>query len=715
MRLNKACAAEPVSKKLKRTYTGFRPVVLSAERYDGIVGRSVQRDSKEQLEALAEEQRYAQYLQNGHAVLLRRFTNMPDLTGKNDEELLAARDKILAEATKNRQTQELLEKRRKQRIMRANQLLTMLKPGPRGLHAALIESETIYQRKYHDELNAEIAEKARRQELLDEQQCPQTLIPFGCASEEQDTAQQLAKAKEARCRYLEAIEAKRQLKEAEREQNMFDSIVEREQYKCIQEKERQKRKELAEKKREFCRNAYQESLKEKAAKARFEAMADSVNDRIICVDKTAHRYLDSRYNNQMQENREQRMRHLAAAAQQHCLVQRAKQQQQEQQRERAEQSYKEAEETDELKRKLHIENLSKERRQYEQEYLLHRGDKAQRLAEIRRFELASRLKNENANAKFAASVKRKQNEEAAELRKILLGQRDEFLAQREEELMRTSACAEDPHLEDDFNYFAAAAKAMEESKAQGRPLYPIAKAAERYRRDIQLDMVPQGQVVHRRKIRDYCWPGYVSKAQLAYRKYEHRERCKIEQEKVRRDMFDNCLKITKMAAEERPFEQCVQECPMKLMQHRGMPAIASQESIELPAYSCEESPLPAARCPSNQNPSQELKCAPTSARPVPQPGEDQQSTSFKTALSNSDTAIQPAPPHSQRAAAGRDRSLFTMRRSNAKRPDLTRCWTSPPQTKTKATNIPAISLINQKCAAQQSLKPFWPAKLEQCD
>ncbi|TDG43064.1 hypothetical protein AWZ03_010528 [Drosophila navojoa] len=707
MRLNRACSAELVNKKLKRTYTGFRPVVLSAERYDGIVGRSIQRDSKEYLEAIAEEQRYAKYLQNGNAALQRRFTNMRDLTGKNDEELLAARDKVLAEATKNRKTQDLMDKRRKQRIMRANELLTMLKPGPRGLHAALIESETIYQRRYHDELNAEIAEKARHQELLDEQQCPQILIPFGCASEEQDKAQQLAKAKEARSRYLEAIETKRQLKEAEREQNLFDSIVEREQYKCIMEKEQQKRKELAEKRREFCRNAYQEALKEKAEKARFEAMADAVDDRIICVDKAAHRHLDSRYSHQMKELREKRMRHLAAAAQQHCQVQRAKQQELEQQRERAEQSHQKAEEADELKRKLQIAKLAKERRQYEQEYLLHRGDKAQRLAEIRRFELASRLKNESANEQFAASVKRDQDEEAAELRKILLGQRDEFLAQREEELMRISPCAEDPNLDDDFNYFAAAAKAMEESKAQGRPLYPIAKAAELYRRDNQLDMVPQGQVVRRKKIRDYCWPGYVSKAELAYRKYEHRERCKIKQEKVRRDMFDNCLKITKMAAEERPFRQCVQECPMKLMQHRGMPAIASQETIELPAHSCEESPLPAGRCPSLQTPSQEeWKCAP----------EDQQSASFKTAPSKSDTTLQPAiSHHSQRAAAGRDRSVYTLSRSSARGPDLTRCWTSPPQTQAKAANIPVISSINQKDAAHQSPKPFGPAKLEQFD
>lgn len=445
-------------------------------------------------------------------------------------------------------------------------------------------------------------------------------------------------------------------------------------------------------------------------------MADSVDDRIICVNTTAHRYLDSRHSNQMKEMREKRLRHLATAAQKHCLVQRAKQQQLEQLREKAEQSHQAAEEADELQRKRQIEKLAKERRQYELEYMLHRGDKAQRLAEIRRFELASRLKNENANAKYAASVKRKQDEEAAELRKILLGQRDEFLAQREEELMRISACAEDPNLDDDFNYFAAAAKAMEESKAQGRPLYPIAKAAERYRRENQLDMMPQGQVVRRRKIRDYCWPGYVSKAQLAYRKYEQRERCKIEQEKVRRDMFDNCLKITKMAAEERPFEQCVLECPMQLMQHRGMPAIASQESIELPAHSCAESPLPAARCPSPKTPSQELRCAPSSTRPLLQPGEDRQSTSFKSALSKSDTALQPGSQHSQRAAAGRDRSVFTMRRGSANGPDLTRCWTSPPQTTTKAAaNIPVISSINQKYAAHQSLKPFWPAKLEQFD
>lgn len=268
MRLNRACAAELVLKKRQRLHHSTQPVVLSAEHFNGLIDRATLKDRKEDLQAIKEELAYKEYLKNGNAALMKRFTNMVDTIVKDDEEKQATRDKALAESTKDRQTVELSELRRTERIIRANRLLNTLKPGQRALQQGLIESELIYQRKYNDALNAEFAEAARHQQSLDEQQCQPALIPFGTVTEEQDKAQQLVKMNDARVSFLKVMEQQRQRKQAKKEQEMVESLVERERHKCLQEKEEKARKELLEKKRQFCLDAYRDSLKEKAEKAR---------------------------------------------------------------------------------------------------------------------------------------------------------------------------------------------------------------------------------------------------------------------------------------------------------------------------------------------------------------------------------------------------------------------------------------------------------------
>lgn len=439
-------------------------------------------------------------------------------------------------------------------------------------------------------------------------------------------------------------------------------------------------------------------------------MADAVDDRIICVNKASHRYMDARYNNQRKKMHEERMRHLEAFAKKHCEIEQAKQRHLMQLHEKEVENFNLAEQADELKRRLQIEKLSKERRQYDQEYKQHEREKQQRKAEIKRFELATRLKNDKANKQFAACAKRQRDKETLKLRNILHDQRDEVLAQRQGELLRITACEEDPNLEDDVNYFEAAAQAMDNCKETGRPLYPLAKAAEIYKRENHIDMVPDGQVVRRNQIRDYCWPGYVSKAQLAFNKYEHRERCKTEENKAHHRIYENRLKIAKMAAEERPLAKCVSEYPMKLVQYRGLPAIEN-----LPTdHNCDELQLPAG--------SIKLSC-PTIV-PVKQPVEEDPASacSFSDICKSYDKDIKSPPDQnlaesstSIRASGGRDCSvLATSPMRSAKRPDLTRCWTAKPQAKTTAKNASVLGSIDQKYAVNQSPKTVWSKNLKQC-
>ncbi|XP_032292970.1 cilia- and flagella-associated protein 45-like [Drosophila virilis] len=772
MKLNRACAAEPGHKQYKRYHIGLRPVVISAERYNGIVDRSNQKEKQEMLEAIEEEQRYRQYLKDGNDALMKRFKNLANTQGEDDDQRQAARDKVLAEMTKDQRAKKLLEQMRKERIMRANRILNLLKPGPRALHQGLLNSEMIYQRDYNQALKCEFAEDARRQQQLDEKQCPEFLIPFGHVTEEQEKAQQLVKMNDMRDYYLKDLEARRLRRQAMKEHEVLDCIVQREKYKCMQEQEEKAAKATAERKREFCRSAYREALKEKAEKAKFESMCDNIEERIICVDKTTHRNMDARFNKQTKDMRQSRIRQLEANAVQLCQNQQAAKTQLQHLQDVALERYATEVLVDEQRRKCEIKKLSEQRRQYELESKKRQQEKDERLAEIRRYQIVTRFKNDEANINFATAAKKQQDKVTADLRDILHGQRKEFLDQRQEELMRITACDEDPHLKDDVNFFEGAVHLMEDSKSIGRPLYPIAKAVAKYRKENQVDMVPEGQMVRRSKLRDACWPGYYSKAELAYRKYEHREGCRREQEKERHTIFNNCIKITKMASEESPYKRCTIECPMHCFQHRGLPAMESVQSMEMPGFICHEEELPPAKCPSIKEiatpcqncPPSDGACLCPSVMQVMKPGEEYPPSepkapsehkapsektppseptapSEKMQPSESRVPSEKMPPsepkaaestlaksestltkfNSKRIAAGKESTTaqYSINSGSTKRstrkPALTRYWTAKPLAQAKAKIDPIASTIDLTRTVKSCPETNWSKTRKQFD
>ncbi|XP_034108087.1 axoneme-associated protein mst101(2)-like [Drosophila albomicans] len=573
MKLNMACRAQAGHKEFVRKHLGFRPTVLSSKRFEAILSRSRQDDKREMLAAVEEEQRYKQYLKDGNDALCKCFINLESHQANDDDVMQAARDRALAEETKDLRAQVLLDELRKERIMRANQILHLMKPGPRALRQALLKSELIKHRHYDESIKQEIAQDALRQKHLEDQQCPEVLIPFGHSSEEQIKAQEKEKSLALRTYFLRDLEERRQRKLDEKKQEVNDAIAEREKLKCQNEIEDRAAKAIEARKRELCRLAYKDALKEKAEKVKFEKICDQIDHRIQCVNRVAQRNLDKRYNKQILNMRASHIRVKEERAKQVCRLHQEGKRKREEVQAAIEAESQAKENQDEAARKCHREELAKQRRTYEQEERRQRVEKRLRDAEVRRFEIATRYKNDETNKKFFDAEKVQTDKVTADLRQVLYGQRQQFLQQRQDELMRMTACEEDPHLQDDVDFFNEMVDTMKDCQEVGRPMFPLAKAAERYQRDNQLDMTPEGQMIRRNTSRDDCWPGYFSKAELAYRKYEHREKCRKENEKKRHSIFDNCIKITKMASEEQPFKPCVQSGLVKCQQYRGIPSL----------------------------------------------------------------------------------------------------------------------------------------------
>ncbi|XP_017070118.2 trichohyalin [Drosophila eugracilis] len=570
------------------------PVVISAKRFAAIQGRSRQDEKHAQMEAVEEERRYRQYLKDGNDLLCSLFTDPTVPKVKKSER---AKLKEAKEAVKEVDTKLADERLRKQRILRANNLLDQLKPGPRALHQALLESEMIHQRKYHEALNEEIAEAARAQERADEDLCPAALVPFGHATEEEEVAKQTAKNLEHAKLMREDIAQREKIREAEREQRIFEEKVDRAQYKCLQEKEEKELKEKKARKIAFYRKAHRDAIEEKAEIAEHERICDAIDDRRNCVYIVASRNLDSRYGRHVKELRQKRQQDREQKAILVCRAQKALERKLEERQIKEEDRHAFETEVDQNRRLCEIEVLAKQRRAYQLVEREQDAEKLRRQQELQRFHVARRLKNAEANRFFEASQKRKRDKVKEDLRNVLFGQRDEFLEKRRAELMQLTACNEDPYLEDDKKFFEQAVQIMEESRKVGRPLYPIATAVDRYERENQLDMRPEGKIVKRSRLRDYCWPGFYSKAELAYRKYEQREMCREEQVADRHQIYCNSVKIKKLAEVESPYTPCVASCPINCFHRRGMPATDSTESFDYGRHICYTDTPTVGACP----------------------------------------------------------------------------------------------------------------------
>ncbi|EDW60664.2 meiosis-specific nuclear structural protein 1 [Drosophila virilis] len=591
---NSICGAVPTHTELLNK-RNTKPFVISSERFNAMLARS----GKDQIlnESVREEYRYKQYLKEGNDALCKCFPVKTVLSPEQEDQVhFYEMNRKVLEGSRKQQLHE--QQLRNERIVKANKILESLKPSQRALRQAQIESDVIYQRQYNEALNQEISEKARQQERLDEQHCPERLIPFCNLTEQQLKAQQQEKSDTVRKQFLKDLEERQQRKLAEKEQELYEEIIEREQYKCLQKKEEQAAKELAENKREFCRRAYRESLKDKAEIKKNERICEQIEDRVICVDVTKRRYLEARSKKAFKTMQARDMSERDAWAKQICLMEKANTRKAQDLQENLEKHYEFEIEIDEARRQCQKEELSNQRRAYELEERKQAEERRRRDAEIRRFDIAERLKNQEANKRFNSTEKRRKDKATAELRDQLHCQRDEFQQRRKDQQMRISACQPDLYLQQDVEFYDQALKVISEAHTNGRPTHPLVKAVETYRRENKIDMIPKSRANRRCKIRDYCWTGYHSKADLAYKKYEQRETCRKDQATAQHQILINCIKISKIAAEKPPCKAAVSESPVKCFQRRGMPSIESVDSFDCGSnVCCADDPQPGP-CPS---------------------------------------------------------------------------------------------------------------------
>lgn len=265
-KLDTACRASPGHNKFK--YDGrVPPVILSAKRFDDMTHRSMKMKRKsrsssiqwdDQLMMNINEDEESQSSSEDNNLIDNYFANNRE--SKTEEQIMRDDQEKLEDEMRRKQIKIDDERNQKERIFRAKQILQALKPEHRALHRARLQSEMTFQRKFNEALNREIAEAAEHDEGL----CPEVFIPYRSTTEEEDKVMAEKKRKELHDYYVEELKARREQRLAQKEQEETDIIIERAQYQCLHELEQKGVKEKKKANQEFCKQAFQEGLRQKA-------------------------------------------------------------------------------------------------------------------------------------------------------------------------------------------------------------------------------------------------------------------------------------------------------------------------------------------------------------------------------------------------------------------------------------------------------------------
>ncbi|XP_020801800.1 trichohyalin [Drosophila serrata] len=465
------------------------PVVISRSRYQRICANASQAAKQEQLHLQQLRHEADEKLRIGGEELLKKFGGRNlcisqeeecarELQQKQKHELEAKR---LAEEETKASRQEH-QKTRQKRIEAAQQLLEQLRPGPRELQCARLQSEVLRSINAQREVQEEYAKANQRQAELDRQVYQEQVFrgfeeaqkrhAEHCqqlgehkkellqAIAERERERQASKAEELEQARLERKRNQRQLKEQqdkEKEQQLAKQRQKRDEAlaSLAMSEQRQKRLQMLEEVEQVQCDVHNQA-KGRLEKLKRDRAKERVQQRILRNEKLA-KELAPRLHYSAREDEERHKRQLEEMRRAHSAEQAKKREV----RERAKNARLAIQkEEEELARKIKLQ---------EEEDL--------------REAVELRLKNDQTNVQF----KRQQRQEHLQRMRDLRKELDEQVKKRIEEETRPDTNynreAQLEELREDAFFFDYARQLMGEATAKGCPLKPFVRAVGQYKND----------------------------------------------------------------------------------------------------------------------------------------------------------------------------------------------------------------------------------------
>ncbi|XP_067637680.1 calponin homology domain-containing protein DDB_G0272472 isoform X2 [Eurosta solidaginis] len=386
------------------------------------------------------------------------------------------------------QSKENEERKRNEKLAKAQNLIEQLKPGPKQLQSAAMQSEVLRARNVQRNINKEFEKAVKRQECMDALACEHQALAFIQEDQQRQQERQqnmnaykrdVFKSMTETCR--QRIEQKKlQIREERAAREAMDQEI-----KAQIEKE----KAIMEKKRAALRKNALEAMKMVEQRRLRERMTEEIEDRLCAVYNLGKQDIDAAKKEEetKKPTAEDQTKQEMQAQFLSCVQ--AKYEAAEDDRIRRDISRMQLKFTAEEQEKIRKDKAAKQARieAYMRE-LQQQKEAKRRAEEEKRYEMATRFKNSELNRLFEEAQKQKGLNQIKENRITIKEQIENKLRMEEEdkELMRMACQNNDDEREDKF-FFEYARNLMEDAHKKQRPLYPFVKVVEQYKRDRGID------------------------------------------------------------------------------------------------------------------------------------------------------------------------------------------------------------------------------------
>ncbi|XP_011191698.2 trichohyalin [Zeugodacus cucurbitae] len=465
-----------------------KPIVLSSQRFNKLLNNANQTDKLRAQKELEEEQKYKEYLKEGSDQLVAHFKG--NIQRTQDEKLAEIKAHMEEKFTKMQEnfhkTKENEERKRSEKLAKAQNLIEQLKQGPKQLHSAALQSEVLRARNVQRNINKEFERAIKQQECMDKMACQQQALGFM----EEDIQRQVERNQAMDVYKKEMLQT---INETTKQRTEYKKQLIKEQQAAREAMDQEikaqieKEKAIMEKKRAALRKNALEAMKMVEQRRLRERMTEEIENRLCCVYNLGKQDLDAAKQEEdkkptpeEEKKQEQQVQFLR------CIQ--AKTEAEDEDRVRRDISRMQLKFTAEEQEKIRKDKAAKQARieAYMRE-LQQQKEARRRSEEEKRYDMATRFKNCEVNRLFEEAQKQQRFVKIQETRKTLNEQMEQKkrLEKEDKELMRT--CESNHEEREDKFFFEYARNLMEDAHKKDRPLYPFVKVVQQYKRDRGID------------------------------------------------------------------------------------------------------------------------------------------------------------------------------------------------------------------------------------
>ncbi|XP_055914316.1 CAP-Gly domain-containing linker protein 1-like [Eupeodes corollae] len=463
-----------------------KPLVIKASKYRKMVSVITGHDLDKK--AAEEEQIHKNYLKKGSDELVAKWGRSFKQTQEQKHIDMEAKfaEKNQKEKEEFQKVKEKDDNIRREKIARAEELVQKLKPGPKELKSAAMQSETLKARAFQRNINKEFEETLKKQNVEKALQMERQAMPW-IEEEQKRISNSIQRNNQNKAELLNTINEKARQKT----ENMAKTVAAEKEANNLCDKEIKaqinREQELLKRKREALRkNALEAMIMVEQRRAR-EQYQDKLQGQLISIYNEGKKKMeDIKKDHEAQARQDQAQRNALNA--QKLLAVLPDTIKEEENRLRKDISTIQLQFSAQEKEKIQRSRQQKYARiqEYFKEFNA-KKELEQRKIEENRFALANRLKNDEVNVAFAEKQMQEKIKNAQAMRKSLREQIEERKLTEAEEKEYDKKLSTVNFEKDDNFFFDYAKKLVADAVKKDRPLYPFVKAVNQYKKDNLID------------------------------------------------------------------------------------------------------------------------------------------------------------------------------------------------------------------------------------